>query len=161
MSNCVVLRFPTAPSRSLILALLVVAAVPTACPAQQAGPIRWVDSPARALEISRQTGRKVVAYVSSERCGYCRKMERETWADPQIARLVSERYVPLRLSASRHRNEVRSLRVRAYPTTVLLTPSGEGLTGATGYLPPERLARLLDDEPSPGVVAARTASFGL
>lgn len=140
------------------LAMLIAAAsVMSAASAPAAEPegVAWIDDPQRALQIARQTGKPVVAFVSSPRCGFCTKMERETWSDPAIARVVAEHYVPLRLKTNRHPGAVRSLRVRVFPTTVVIDHKGNGVNGAAGFLPPERLAELLSAAPSPDAVAGR------
>lgn len=116
---------------------------PFAPSATPAAPIAWVEDPAQALQTAQQTGRPIVAYVTSDHCGYCRKMERTTWTDPGVAGLVAAGAVPLKLDRDRHPEEVAALRVRAYPTTVVLSPQGRGLAGAAGFQSPEELTELL------------------
>lgn len=161
MPLCDTLRNPTAHAAAAVLMALCASASFAQSPDTDAeGPIDWIEDPARAVELARESGRPVLAYVASERCGFCRKMERETWTNAEIARVVGERFVPLRLTATRHRAVVRALGVRAYPSTFVLTPQGRGVSAATGYLPPARLERLLAARPAADAVAARGAAVG-
>ncbi|QDT70710.1 hypothetical protein MalM25_36650 [Planctomycetes bacterium MalM25] len=107
------------------------------------GSIDWIESTSDALAEARRTGKPIVAYVTSDHCGYCRKMERETWSQPAVGRLVTERFVPMRLHADKHPEEVAALRVRAYPTTVLISPEGRAFAGRAGFLEPLELTGLL------------------
>lgn len=119
--------------------------------------IEWIDDPAEALTAARQSGKPVLAYVTSANCGYCRKMERETWAEPEVARLVERGFVPLRLHADKHPDEVAALRVRAYPTTVLITAEGKAFAGKQGFLEPAKMDELLREALKPRAVALRPA----
>lgn len=121
----------------------------------EAESIAWIDAPADALAEAARTGRPIVAYVTSDHCGYCRKMERETWSEPAVGRLVSERFVPLRLHADKNPAEVQALRVRAFPTTVLISSEGRAFTGRSGFMAPAELAELLRPALEQREVAAR------
>ncbi|MEQ8847065.1 thioredoxin family protein [Botrimarina sp.] len=105
--------------------------------------IRWVETPADALAAAKRSGKPILAYVTSAHCGYCRKMERETWASPAVARLVDERFVALRLHSDQHPEEVAALRVRAFPTTVVITPEGKAFAGRAGFVEAAQLAEQL------------------
>jgi len=148
---------------SLVFGLLAVAQAAAQFPffARQQPPeptIRWIDATADALAVARRTGRPILAYVTAADCVYCRKMEQETWRDADLARLVSGAFVPLRLHAEEHAEEVAALRVRAFPTTVLITPEGRAFAGRAGFVEPRPLSdELLRPALEGRVVAARPA----
>lgn len=116
--------------------------------------ISWGEATGDAFVEARRTGRPILVYVTSERCTFCRKMERETWSDPEVAQLVSAEFVPLKLRPDTHPEEVATLRVRAFPTTVLVAPDGRPLAARTGYLQSAKLVELL----RPALAAAPVAS---
>ena len=109
----------------------------------QPNQIFWSDDPQLALTQSRNMQLPILVYATSERCGYCRKMERETWANPDIVQQVEADFVPLRIDAKRDAGLISKLRVRAYPTTVLIAPDGRIITGAEGYQAPGELSGML------------------
>ena len=123
--------------------------------APEVAEISWIDNPRQAVLEAQRTGRPILAYATSDNCGHCRKMERDTWADAGVGRLVTDRFVPLKLDAVRHRAEVAALRVRAYPTTVLISTQGNVVAGRAGYLDPTELAALLDPKPAAGQLTSR------
>ncbi len=141
-----------------VLLLILAHAVPAAGQAPPAGAVRWIDDPAKAVAVARRIGQPIVAYFTYTNCGYCRKMERDSWSGPAIARAIAAGFVPLRFDAQRNPAEVTALRVRAYPTTVLLTPDGAGFAGAEGYLPPVKLAALLRSTQRPAPLAVQPVS---
>lgn len=116
--------------------------LPTLASNQEAS-IDWLSNPNLALSYARESGRPILAYVTAKHCGYCRKMERESWSHPAIAKAIAEGYIPLRLDAKQHAAQVRALRVRAYPTTLLLSANGQIATGSAGFLSPAKLSKLL------------------
>lgn len=105
--------------------------------------IYWAQSPQRAMALARHSRLPILAFVTSEGCGYCRKMESTVWSHPQIISQVEAGFVPLKLVASQHRQLIASLGIRAYPTTILFTPEGKVIHRAQGYMPPLQVARLL------------------
>lgn len=75
--------------------------------------VRWRKDPAAAQHEASRTGRSVLVYVGSESCGYCRKLERDTWSDRQIAGILGQRFVPLRVDGYRGPGEMRAFLVES------------------------------------------------
>jgi uncharacterized protein YyaL (SSP411 family) len=71
-------------------------------------------------------------------------MDTTSYADARVASLVAERLVPVRIDADRRPDVNDRYNLDGWPTTVLLTPSGEMLTGTT-YLPADGLLAMLED----------------
>ncbi|TWT90878.1 Thioredoxin [Pseudobythopirellula maris] len=134
----------TAPETSGGFSLRSLFGLAPAEPAPLPGlPIAWSNDAGAAQADARQSRRPIVAYVTSENCRFCRKMELETWTDESVAAEVTRRFVPLKLHAERDSELVQALKVRAFPTTIVFTPEGKAVGAATGFLPPEKLAGLL------------------
>lgn len=155
---------PNGPiSRYRLIALTIAAVIfSTAIPSSHAAEIAWLDSPQQAAQVSRQLDLPVIMYITSDHCGYCRKMEQESWSNHDIAKMVEERFVPLKVHASRHTELVKALGVRAFPTTILFSPQAKPISGSAGYLSPPQLAALLREaaRPQPGATPGLVASAG-
>ena len=108
--------------------------------------IPWSDVTADAFVAAHRTGKPILVYVTAEKCAFCRKMERETWSDPRVAKLVEAGYVPLKLHADTHPDEIATLRIRAFPATVLVSPQGKPFAGRVGYVEPAKLVEMLQPE---------------
>ena len=71
-------------------------------------------------------------------------MDSVSYADPRVAALIASDLVPVRVDADRRPDVNDRYNLDGWPTTVLLTPTGEMLTGTT-YLPPDGLLSMLDE----------------
>jgi uncharacterized protein YyaL (SSP411 family) len=69
-------------------------------------------------------------------------MDGEAYADPTIARLVSEHYIPVRVDPDRRPDIGLRYQLGAWPTTALLTPGGYIISGGT-FVPRDRFEPLL------------------
>jgi len=70
-------------------------------------------------------------------------MDLTTYADPTVVRLVSERFVPIRVDADRRPDISERYSLGGWPTTAFLTPDGGVLGGGT-YVDAERMPDVLD-----------------
>lgn len=71
-------------------------------------------------------------------------MDRATYTNPDIVRAITEGFVAVRVDADRRPDVNERYNLDGWPTTAVLTASGELLTGTT-YLPPDGLARMLGE----------------
>ena len=106
--------------------------------------IHWLSRGSAAATAAEQSQKPVLIYFSSARCGYCRKMEHETWSQRNVITAVNSEFVPLHLSAATAPTLVRRFQVRAYPTTIVLSPQGTRLLEVKGYRSPRRVLEMLE-----------------
>src|SRR5436190_1053493 len=92
--------------------------------------VRWVPAD-RAERLATISHRPLFYEFSAEWCGPCHALEREVFRDTQLAALINERFVPVKLvdqQRERGRNppDVARLqalyRVRGFPTIVVVQP---------------------------------------
>jgi thioredoxin-related protein len=132
--------------RSLVLTLVLAAAL--AAPAAATEQIRWVDLGAGLAEAKR-SGRLVLVDVQTDWCGWCRRMEKTTYADADVRDYVGRTFVAVKLDAEddesrvdyggasrTHRQFADSFRITGYPTTLFLAPDGALITRVPGYAKP-------------------------
>ena len=82
--------------------------------------------------------------ISASWCHGCAVMDTVSYGDRRVAALIAEDLVPVRVDADRRPDVNDRYNLDGWPTTVLLTPSGEMLTGTT-YLPADGLLTMLDE----------------
>ena len=136
------LPFPSLTIPGLAVAVLTVVAASQPSDAA-AEPVRWREDAAATQHEATRTGRPILVYVGSEACGYCRKLERETWPDRQVAGILGQRFVPLRIDGHRSPGIAQQLEVRAYPTVIALSPTGQLIGRVDGYRGPEEMRAFL------------------
>jgi len=63
-----------------------------------AGPIKWMSFE-EAVEKSKIEKRKIFIDVFTDWCGWCKVMDKNTFPDPEIARILNENYYPVKFNA--------------------------------------------------------------
>jgi uncharacterized protein YyaL (SSP411 family) len=107
-------------------------------------PIEWEDWTEAAFTRARDGGRPVLLSISANWCHGCAVMDHVAYGDPRVADLVARAFVPVRVDADRRPDINDRYNLDGWPTTALLTPSGEILTGST-YLPADALLSMLNE----------------
>lgn len=100
------------------------------------GAIKWHRDLRQAIEVARAEGKLVVVDVYTDWCGWCRKMDKTVYADPAIVAL-SRQEVFVKINAedgAEGQQFARKMRVRGYPTTIILDGQGKVLSVAQGYI---------------------------
>lgn len=107
--------------------------------------IAWADSLKDARARSYATGKPILVVFGAEWCGYCRKMEKTTLSQPQMAALINERFVPVHIDLTDQKSQTPAkrvasiLKVKTLPTSVVLTAEADLLGRITGFQSPARL----------------------
>lgn len=107
-------------------------------------PVDWYPWGDEALERARTLQRPILLSVGYSACHWCHVMERETFENPEIAALMNEQFVCIKVDRE-ERPDVDHLYMKAlqgmtgrggWPMTIFLTPDAEPFFGGT-YFPPE------------------------
>jgi thiol:disulfide interchange protein len=105
-------------------------------PERARGAISWRRDIESALAEARSEGKVVVVDVYTDWCGWCKKMDQNIYSSPLVVSL-SKREVFLKLDAEDGGEGQRfaaRMRVRGYPTTIILDEDGEPLAAKSGYI---------------------------
>ncbi len=98
-----------------------------------------------SLEQAWQTAvaeqKPLMVMFSTEGCVYCRKMLSETYGNSVVQELLSDGAVTVLANASEHRGLVKKLGIRGYPTSMLVSPSGQVLDFMEGYVDAKAFAQ--------------------
>jgi uncharacterized protein YyaL (SSP411 family) len=106
-------------------------------------PVNWYPWGDEAFEEARRLGRPVLLSVGYSTCHWCHVMEKESFEDEEIARVINESYIPIKVDRE-ERPDVDSIYMAAvqavtggggWPMTVWLTPDRKPFYGGT-YFPP-------------------------
>lgn len=104
----------------------------------------WHSTPQTAQKSAIQQDRPIVAFFKATWCGYCKKMEQETWRNEAIQRKVEQHFVPLLIDADSHPELVERLQIELFPTTMVFGPDGKLRERVSGYQSLSRIEALLD-----------------
>ncbi len=113
-------------------------------------PVHWQVWGEEAVQLARKLNRPLFISSGYFSCHWCHVMQRESYRDPQVAELLNNYFVPVKVdreldpALDAHLIEfVQLTRGRAgWPLNVFLTPEGYPIVGIT-YLPKDQFVSLL------------------
>jgi len=112
--------------------------------------IDWQPWDSGTFARAARERKPVLLSIAATWCEACHEMDRTTYADPEVAAIVRERFVPVRVDADRRPDINDRYNLGGWPTTVFLTPDGGVITGGTFVAAPTM----------PGVLTRVAAEFG-
>src|SRR4051812_5492402 len=107
-------------------------------------PVDWLPWGEEAKRRAREQDKPMIVSIGYSACHWCHVMERESFEDPQIAALMNESFVPVKVDRE-ERPDVDAIYMEAvqamtghggWPLNVFVTPEGVPFYGGT-YFPPE------------------------
>jgi len=105
-------------------------------PEASRGPIEWHRDLRRAFEAAESDGKLVIVDVYTDWCGWCKKMDQNIYSNAMIAGL-SKQQVFVKVNAEdrgQGQKFAEQMRVKGYPTTIILDGKGRVLNVAEGYI---------------------------
>ena len=112
--------------------------------AESAESIAWLDWGADAFARSAAEQKPILLFIGAAWCRWTAEMERFSFRDPRVVRLVADRFLPVRVDAERRPDVSARYTLDGWPTTAFLTADGDLLGGGT-YLDADALTRVLAD----------------
>ena len=133
--------------------------------AQNVSGVKWY-SIEEAEKLNKETPKKIMVDVYTDWCGWCKKMDKETFNHPVIAKYINENYYPVKLNAeskseisfrgtpykyvaegNRGYNELASSLLNgqmSYPSIAYLNEKLELLGAVPGYMTAKDIEPLLN-----------------
>jgi thioredoxin-related protein len=122
--------------------------------AASAQDVRWRHDYAAARKEASDTGRPLLLDFGTEACVWCRKLDATTFRDPRVVKLLNERFIPVKIDGNKEERLTASLGIDAFPTLVLVSPSGKVLARNPGYADAAQMMALLNKAPAPSAPPA-------
>jgi uncharacterized protein YyaL (SSP411 family) len=107
-------------------------------------PIQWREWGEEAFAVAERENKPILLDIGAVWCHWCHVMDRESYDSPEIAQIVNERFVAVKVDRderpdidSRYQVAVSSISGQGgWPLTAFLTPAGKPFYGGT-YFPPD------------------------
>ena len=107
-------------------------------------PVDWFPWGAEAFEKARKDKKLVFLSIGYSSCHWCHVMERESFSNPDVAKLLNDNFVCIKVDRE-ERPDIDDIYMTAinvigesggWPLSMFLTPDGKPIFGGT-YFPPE------------------------
>jgi uncharacterized protein len=106
-------------------------------------PIRWFEWGADAFDTAKRENKPILLDIGAVWCHWCHVMDRESYDDPEVAQIVNENFVAIKVDRderpdidSRYQSAISAMTGQGgWPLTGFLTPDGRPFFGGT-YFPP-------------------------
>ena len=107
-------------------------------------PVRWNEWGEEAFATAKRENKPILLDIGAVWCHWCHVMDRESYDDPEVAKIVNERFVAVKVDRderpdidSRYQVAVSAISGQGgWPLTAFLTPDGKPFYGGT-YFPPD------------------------
>ncbi len=146
--------------RSCWCVLLLTGAVIFAAPAEvPSAPIVWHGWSDEVFAQAKRENKFVLLDLEAVWCHWCHVMAETTYLDPAVVRLMSDRYLAVRVDQDSRPDLANRYEDYGWPATVIYAPDGTEIVKKQGYIEPRGMVRLLQaviDDPSP--VAAQNVN---
>jgi thioredoxin-related protein len=107
------------------------------------GSLNW-HSIREYAKLRDSVDRKIYLHFWAEWCGFCRQMEKETFADPAVAAVLRENFFLIKVNTDKDQRVANAFRVKGLPSNLFLSENGTEITRREGYIPPKLFMRVLE-----------------
>jgi uncharacterized protein YyaL (SSP411 family) len=112
-------------------------------------PIQWNEWGEEAFATAKRENKPILLDIGAVWCHWCHVMDRESYDDPDVAQIVNERFVAVKVDRderpdidSRYQVAVSAISGQGgWPLTAFLTPDGKPFYGGTYFPPDENYGR--------------------
>lgn len=117
--------------------------------------IQWLTLE-EAQELAKKEPRKVIMDVYTDWCGWCKKMDKTTFADEQVVEYVNKNFYAVKLNAESKETInfkgqeftgaelARALRVSGYPTVVFFDETFSRFQPLSGFRQADEFKKILE-----------------
>ncbi|MFN9717524.1 MAG: thioredoxin family protein [Planctomycetota bacterium] len=119
--------------------LCTIVALTIAVSSAPADEIPWSTNLDASLQQARTSGKPVLMEFTASWCVYCKRMEKTTFTDPQVAQLIREGFVAVRVDADQNKALVTDLQIKGLPAILVVTADLQIIERISGFQTPEVL----------------------
>ncbi len=118
------------------------------------GELKWRTFDAGLAE-AKQSNKKILLDVYTDWCGWCKKLDKDVYANDKVAAYLNKAYVIIKLNAESngkltYRDKsltegglAQAFGVRGYPTIIFLDSNGEPINSLGGYVAADRFLPII------------------
>lgn len=108
----------------------------------RAHEINWHQWGPEVFAAAKEQDKPIFITIGNDWCHSCALMDETSYSQPEVARILNERFVPVRVDADQHPDIASRYNLGGWPTTAVLAYDGELISGSS-YVAPAEMAEWL------------------
>ena len=140
--------------KQVISALLALAILSPPAFSGEKERLQWMSFD-EGIATAKKSNKKVLIDVYTDWCGWCKKMDKDTYTEEKVSDYLSKNYVVIKLNAESSKKLsfqeksyteqelAGAFGVTGYPTTIFLSSSGGPITLVPGYSDAKRFSDII------------------
>jgi len=132
--------------------------------ALRAEEIKWQNNLKQAALQARAQEKSMLIQIGASWCGFCHKMDKETYKDQKVIKHINSCFIPVRVDADENPEFVEAIGVAGLPTTVIISSELKIVKKISGYVAAremhghlEKICLVNHEQPAPATT--RTTSI--
>lgn len=106
--------------------------------------ISWSTDIEQSLQDASESGKPVLMQFTASWCVYCKRMEKNTFTNEDVAERIGEDFVAVKVDAEQHKDLVRELEIKGLPAILVVSPDLQVIHRISGFQTAEALMAELD-----------------
>ena len=113
----------------------------------RAEAVNWQSDYDKAIATAKKDNKLVMVDVYTDWCGWCKKLDRDVYADPKVGERLTKSFVTVKINPEkslRAAQLARQFGTRGYPHIVFVNGDGKKIGEIGGYVPANEFLKRLD-----------------
>lgn len=128
--------------KSLSFALIFLALLIGISDVQAASRIKWYSYD-EGMVRREEEQKNVFLNFYTQWCGFCKKMDNETFRDPAVIAYLNEHFISIKINSEKQRRLATEYYVMGLPTSWFISEKGEKISNLPGYVSADMLINIL------------------
>lgn len=101
--------------------------------------ISWSTDIEQSLQDASESGKPVLMQFTASWCVYCKRMEKNTFTNENVAERIGEDFVAVKVDADEHKDLIRDLEIKGLPAILIVSPDLQVIHRISGFQTAEAL----------------------
>jgi thioredoxin-related protein len=148
------MRMPKGMMKRMVVGILALVILSPQVFSGEKEKLHWMTFD-EGIATAKKNNKKVLIDVYTDWCGWCKKMDKDTYTEDRVSDYLGENYVVIKLNAESpkklsfqgksytEQELAGAFGVTGYPTTIFLSSGGDPITLVPGYSDAKRFSDII------------------
>jgi thioredoxin-related protein len=95
------------------------------------------------VTLGKSQHKKIFINFFADWCGYCKKMDKGTFIDPEIVSYLNKNFIAIKVNSDKEAALASKYKVRGLPSNWFVSETGDQIGNYPGYIPADSLMPIL------------------